>query len=79
MNSYTDLLNSFIINYCDCTVQRRYVNCGSGVARRGAAAPWCHHFGLTPFYDTNGTKKKTTIRLIPLEMFSTLEWTKKMI
>ena len=40
------------------------------------ACPECHHFGVTPFYDTNRTKKKTTICLISLEMLSTLEWTK---
>ena len=41
----------------------------------GAARPWCHHFGVTPFYDTNPTKKDAT-GLTSLEMFSTLEWTK---
>ena len=27
----------------------------------GAARPGCHHFGVTPFYDTNQTKTKTNI------------------
>ena len=35
----------------------------------GAARSRCHHFGVTPFYDTNRTKKKTTC-LTSLEMFS---------
>ena len=32
---------------------------------------------LAPFYDPNQTKKKTEICLTSLEMFSTLDWTKK--
>ena len=46
----------------------------------GEGRPGSHHFGVTPFYDTNRTKKKkkkTRIRLIPLEIFSALERTKK--
>ena len=31
---------------------------------------------VTPFYDTSRTKKKT-LCLILIEMFSTMEWTKK--
>ena len=43
-----------------------------------AARFGCHHFGVTPFYDTNRTIKKTKICLIlSSEMFSALEWTKK--
>ena len=42
----------------------------------GAARPWFHRFGVTPFYDTNQTMK-TTIRLKSLELFRTPEWTKK--
>ena len=41
---------------------------------RRAVRPGCHYFGLTPFYDTFQGKKN----LILLEMFSTLEWTKKL-
>ena len=37
----------------------------------GGGLPGCHHFGVTPFYDINRTKKKTTIFLAALEMFST--------
>ena len=49
----------------------------SGVANGGGAArPGCHHFGVTPFYDNNRTKKKSRICLTSLEMFITLEWTK---
>ena len=53
---------------------RRYGE-GGGVGE--AARPGCHHFGVTPFYDTNQTKKKTTLCLKLLEMFSKLKWTKK--
>ena len=48
----------------------------SGVANGGAARPECHHFGVTPLYDNNRTKKKTRICLTSSEMISTLEWTK---
>ena len=39
----------------------------SGIANGGAAHPVCHHFGVTPFYDNNRTKKKTRICLTSLE------------
>ena len=42
----------------------------------GAARPGCHDFGVTPFYDTNRTKKKTTLCLVSLKMLSTMKWTK---
>ena len=44
----------------------------SGVAAGGGRPP-----RVSPFYDTNQTKKKTALRLASLEMFSILEWTKK--
>ena len=46
---------------------------------RGAAHPGCHHFKVTPFWDTNTTKKETTISLTSLEIRSTLEWTDQMM
>ena len=46
---------------------------------KGGARSGCHYFEVTPFYDNNRTKKKTTVCLTSLEMFSILEWTKKMI
>ena len=48
------------------------VRSASMAATRGGAASstGCHHFGVTSFYVTNGTNKKTTICLITLEMFS---------
>ena len=40
------------------------------------ARPGCHHFRVTPFYDTNQTKNKTTMCLISSKMLITLKWTK---
>ena len=38
--------------------------------------PGGHYFDMTTFYDTNRTKKKTTISLISFEIFNTPKWTK---
>ena len=47
---------------------------GFAAWRREAARLGCHHFGVTSFYDiSNEQKKTTTICLISLEIFGTVE------
>ena len=64
--------------FCLFSIQAHFFGFDMTQWRRneGTACPECHHFGVTPFYDTNRTKKKTTMCLISLKMLSTLEWTK---
>ena len=39
----------------------------SGVAKGGgaggAARPWCHHFGVTPFYDTKQKENNNIVNI----------------